>query len=158
MINFDDVTRDNLKAHNANRPKIPDYTHQILAIGSSGLGKTNVLLNLMNHQPGIVEIYLYAKDPYEAKYQVLINKPVNVGSSYCNDPKAFIKYSNDMDDIYESIDEYNSNEKLRILVIFNVIITDMLSNKKLNPIVIERFIRGRKLSISKINRQLLHFY
>ena len=48
-------------------------------IGGSGSGKTNALLNLINNQPDIDKIYLYAKDPYEAKYQYLINKREKVG-------------------------------------------------------------------------------
>ena len=54
------------------------------------------LLNLINNQPDVDKIYLYAKDPYEAKYQILINKRVTTGLKHFNDPKAFIKYSNDM--------------------------------------------------------------
>ena len=55
-----------------------------------------MLLNLINHQPDIDEMYLYAKDLYEAKYQFLINKRENVGLKHWNDSKAFIEYSNDM--------------------------------------------------------------
>ena len=58
------------------------------------------------------------------------------------------KYSNDIDDIYKNIEEYNPNKKRKILIAFDDIIADMLGNKKLNPIVTELFIRGRKLSIS----------
>ena len=53
-----------------------------------------------------------------------------------------------MDDIYKNIKEYNPNKKRRILIVFDDMITDMRRNKKLNPIVTELFIRGRKLSIS----------
>ena len=55
-------------------PYIPDHPYRILIIGSSGFGKTNALLNLINNQLKIDKIYLYAKDPYEAKYQFLVNK------------------------------------------------------------------------------------
>ena len=51
-----------------------------------------------------MKFYWYAKDSYEAKYQALINKRESAGLKHCNDPKAFIEYSNDMDDIYENID------------------------------------------------------
>ena len=51
-----------------------------------------------------MKFYWYAKDTYEAKYQVLIKKRESAGLKHCNDPKAFIEYSNDMDDIYENID------------------------------------------------------
>ena len=112
-----------------------------MIIGGSGSGKTNALLNLINHEPDIDKIYLYAKDPYEAKYQFLINKRESTGLKHLNDSKAFIKYSNDMDDIYKNIEEYNPNKKRKILIVFNYVIADMPSNKKPNPIVTELFIR-----------------
>ena len=68
MINFDDYTNENKTEHNLNCPYIPDQLYRILIIGGSGSGKTNALLNLINYQPDIDKIYLYAKDPYEAKY------------------------------------------------------------------------------------------
>ena len=52
-----------------------------------------------------------------------------------------------MDDIYKNIEEYNPNKKRKILFVFDDMITDMLSNKKLNPVVTELFIRGRKLNV-----------
>ena len=94
MINFDDYTNENKTEHNVKWPYIPDHPYRIL-IGS-GLGKTNGLLNLINNQLHIDQIYLYAKDPYEAKYQYLINKCEKVGLKHYHDPKAFIEYSNDM--------------------------------------------------------------
>ena len=64
--------------------------------------KNKVLLNLINYQPYIDKIYLYAKDAYEAKYQLLINKRESTGLKHFNDPKAFIEYSNDMQDVYKN--------------------------------------------------------
>ena len=93
---------------------------------------------------------LYANDPYEAKYQLLINKRKSTDIKYLNDSKDFTKYSNDMDDIYKNIEEYNPNKKQKILIAFDDMISYMLSNKKLNPIVTELFIRGRKLNSSLI--------
>ena len=58
----------------------------------------------MNHQLDIDNIYLYAKGPYEAKYQFLIHKRESTGLKHCNDVKAFIEYSNDMDNIYINIE------------------------------------------------------
>ena len=55
-----------------------------------------------------------------------------------------------MDDIYKNIDEYNPNKKRKILIAFGDMIADMLSNKKLNPVVTGSFIRGRKLNISLV--------
>ena len=63
----------------------------------------NALLNLINNQPDIDKIYLYAKDPFEAKFQCLINKREKVGLNHYDDPKAFTKYSNDMQDVYKNI-------------------------------------------------------
>ena len=150
MINFDDYTNENKTKHNPNWPYIPDHQYRILVIGGSGSGKTNALLNLINNQPDIDRIYLYAKDPYEAKYQYLTKKREKVGIEHFNDPKAFIEYSNDMGDVYENIDEYNINKDRKILIVFDDMIPDMIKNKNLNLIVTELFIRGRKLNISLV--------
>ena len=91
---------------------------------------------------------MYARDPYEAKYQYLINKREGVGINHFNNPKAFTEYSNDMHDIYKNIDEYNLHKENKILITFDDMIVDMIHNKKLNLIVTELFIRGRKLNIS----------
>ena len=55
-----------------------------------------------------------------------------------------------MGDIYKNFKEHNPNKKPKILIIFTDMIADMLSNKKLNPIVIVLFIRGRKLNVSLV--------
>ena len=114
-------------------------------IGGSRSGKTNALLNLINNQPDIDKIYLYAKKPYEAKYQFLINKRESTGLNYFNDPKAFIEYSNDLQDVYKNINEYNEGEKGKISIVSDDMIADMVNNKKLNSIITELFIRSRKL-------------
>ena len=110
--------------------------------------KTNALLNLINDQPDIDKIYLYAKVPYEAKYQYLINKREKVGLDHFNDPEGFMEYSNDMPDVYKNIEEYNPDNKRKVLIVFVDMVPDMINNKKRNPIVTELFIRGRKLHIS----------
>ena len=74
-------------------------------MGGSGSGKTNALLNLMNNQLDIDIIYLYAKDPYKAKYQYLIKKRESARLKHFDDPKAFIEYSNDVIDVYRNIEE-----------------------------------------------------
>ena len=74
MINFDEYTNDNKIENSSKWPHIPDHPYRTLIVGSSGSGKTNALLNLINNQLDIDKIYSYAKDPYEAKYQYLINK------------------------------------------------------------------------------------
>ena len=148
MINFDDYTNKNKTEHNLKWPYIPDHSYRILTAGGSGSGKSNALLNLINNQPDIVKIYLYAKDSYEAKYQYLINKPEKVGLDNFNDPKAFMEYSNDMLDVYKNIEDYNPNKKRKVSIVFDDVIADMINNKKLNPILTELYIRGRKLNIS----------
>ena len=113
---------------------------------SSASGKT-VLLNLITTEPDIDKVFLYAKDPYKAKYQLLINKRESTALKYLNDSKAFIEYSNDIDDIYQNIEGYNPNKKRKILIIFDDMIANILSSEKLNRIVTELFIGGRKLNI-----------
>ena len=148
MINFDDYTNENIIGHNPKWPYILDHPYRILVIGSSGIGKTNALLNLINNQPDIDKIYLYAKDPYEKKYQYLINKHEEVGLDHFDDHKVFIEYSNDMQDVHKNIEDYNPGKERKILIVFDDMIADMINNKKLNSIVTDLFIRGRKLNIS----------
>ena len=150
MINFDNYVNENKTERNKNWPYIPDHPYKILITGGSGSGKTNLLLNLIENQPDISKIYLYAKDPHESKYQYLINKREGVGINHFNDPKAFIEYSNDMHDVYKNIDEYNPNKENMILIVFDDMIPDMIHNKKLILVVTELFIRGRKLTISLV--------
>ena len=100
-------------------PYIPDHPYRILLIGDSGSGKTNLLLSLIENQPRIDKIYLYAKYSYEAKYQYLINKREGVGIDHFNDPEALIDYSNDMRDAYKNIDEYNPDKGNTILIVFD---------------------------------------
>ena len=150
MINFDEYTNENKKEHNPNWPYIPDHPYKILIIGGSGSGKTNTLLNLINNQPDIDKIYLYVKDPYEDKYQCLINNRESTGIKHFNDPKAFIEFSNDMHDVYKNINDYNPDKENKILIVFDDMIADMINNKKLNSIVTELFIRGRKQNISLV--------
>ena len=105
-------------------------------------------MNLINNQPDIDKIYLYAKDPYKAKYQYLISKREQVGLDHFNDSKVFMDYSNDMQDVYKNIEDYNPNEKGKVLIAFDDMIPDMIHDKGLNLVVTELFIRGRKLNIS----------
>ena len=118
--------------------------------GGSWSGKTNALSNLINNQPDIDKIYLYAKVPYEAKYQVLINKRESTGLKNFNDPKAFIVYSNNMQDVFKNIEECNIGKERQILIVFDDMIADLINNKKLNSVVTELFISGRKLNVSLV--------
>ena len=109
-------------------PFIPDHPYRIL-IGGSGSGKTNTLLNLLNKQKDIDKIYLYAKDLSELKYEYLIRNRENAGIKHLNDSKAFIECSNTMND-YENIDNYNPNRKRKIIIVFDDMIGDIMTNKK----------------------------
>ena len=80
---------------------------------------------------------MYAKDPYEAKYQYLINKREGLGIDHFNNPKVFIEYSNDMQNIYKNINYCNLDKENKILIVFDDMIADMIHNKKLNSIVTE---------------------
>ena len=148
MFNFGYIKKEDLREHNPNWPQIPDHPYQMLIIGGSGSGKTNSLLNLINHELDINKMYLHAKDRYEAKYQLLINKRESTGLKLFDDSKAFVEYSNDMDNTCKNIEEYSPNKKQRILIVFDTRIADMLSNKKLNPLGTDLLIRERKLNIS----------
>ena len=88
---------------------------------------------------------MYAKDPYEAKYQHLIEKREKVGIDHFNDPKASMEYSNDMQDVFKNIEENNLGKK--VLIVFDDMIADMINDKKLNPVVTELLIIGRKINI-----------
>ena len=148
MIYFDEYTNKNKIEHNLKWPYIPDHPYRILIVGGSGSGKASALLNLINNQPDIDKIYLYAKDPYEAKYKYLINKREKVGLDHLDDHKAFIEYSDDMQNVYKNIEDYNLGKKCKVLIVFDDMIADMINNKKLDSIVTELFIRGRKINIS----------
>ena len=87
---------------------------------------------------------MYPKDSYEAKYQFLISKRESTGLKHLIDGKAFIEYSNDMQDVYKHIEAHNTDTERKILIVFDDMIADMISNKNLNSIVTDFFIRGRK--------------
>ena len=95
-------------------------------------------------------MYLYAKDLDEPKYQLLIEKRENSGIKNLNDPSAFIEYSNTMDDVYNKIDDCNSKKKRKVLIVFDDIIADIMTNKKFQAMIKELFIRCRKLNISLV--------
>ena len=91
---------------------------------------------------------MITKDPYEARYQYLINKREGVGINHFKDLKSFTEYSNDVNSVYRDVNYYNPDKHNKILIVFDDMIADMIQNKKLNSIVTELFIRGRKLNIS----------
>ena len=100
--------------------------------------------NLINNHPDTDRIYLYAKDPCEAKYQFLINKRERTGLKHFSDTKTFIEYSNDMQDVYKNSDEYNVDKECKILIVIDDMIADMINKKKLNSVITKLFIRDRK--------------
>ena len=135
MINLDSITNENNKKHNEKWPYIPDHPYRIIIIGGSGSGKTNALINLINEQNDIDKIYLYARDLNEPKYEYLIKKRENVGIRYYNDLTAFFEYSNTMDDVYEDIDNYNLKRDKKVLIVFDGIFADIMTNKKFQAIM-----------------------
>ena len=132
MINLDNIVNNNNNNNNHNKkwPYIPDHPYRMSIIGGSGSGKTNTLLNLINEQKDIDKIYLYAKDLSEAKYENLIKNREDVGIKHLNDSKAFIECSNTMNDVYKNIDNYNLNRRKKILIVFDDLIADIMTNKK----------------------------
>ena len=124
-----------------------------MVIGASGSGKTNALINLINEQDKhefIDKIYLYARDLNEPKYQFLIKKLEDAGIKNVNNPNAFIVCSNTMDDVYEDIDNYNPKRNKKVLIVFDDMIADIMTNKRFQAIIKELFIRCRKLNISLV--------
>ena len=147
MANFDSITSESNKKWSY----IPDHSYRILMIGGSKSGKINVLINLINEQNDIDKIYLYAKDLSE--HEILIKKRENVGIKYYNDPNAFIACSNTMDEVYENKDEikmmiYKSNRKRKIVIVFDDMIADIMTNKRFHAKIEELLERCRKLNVS----------
>ena len=97
-----------------------------MIIGGSRSRKTNALLNLTKH-------YLHAKDLSETKYEFLIKKHEDAGIKNLNDLNVFIECSNTMDDVYEDIDDYNTNRQRKILIVFDDTIADIMSKKNSKP-------------------------
>ena len=122
----------------------------MLIIGPSGSGKTNGLLNLMQQDNNnlLGKIYLYAKGLSEPKCQFLIKKSKDAGTKNLNDPSAFIEQSDTMEDVYNNIDDCNPKRKRKVLIVFDDMIADIMTNKRFQAIIKELFIRCRKLNIS----------
>ena len=111
MIDLDSFTNKNNKERNEKWSYIPDHPYRILITGGSGSRKTNALINLINEQDDIDNIYLYAKDLSEAEYGFLIKKRKNSRTKHLNDLHAFIECSNTMDHVYGNINDYNPSRK-----------------------------------------------
>ena len=93
---------------------------------------------------------MYARDLSESKYEHLIKDPENAGIKHLNESKAFIECSNTMDDVYVNINDYNPNRRRKILIAFDDMIADIMTNKKFQAILKELFIRCRKINISLV--------
>ena len=129
MLNLDDIVGNNsFEEHN-------DWPFRMIIIEASGSGKTNTLLDLINNFPPFDKIYLYAKDIGKDKHNYLINKRGQAGIKNLNDPKAFIEYSDDMDNVLDTINNYNKNRDKKVLIIFDDMITDIMRNEKFKGIV-----------------------
>ena len=131
----------------------------MLIIGPSGSGQTNALLNLIQKQHNeapIDRIYLYAKDLSEPIYQLLIKKREDAGRKNLNGPSAFVEYSSTMNDGY-SIDNCNPKRKRNILIVFDDMIADIMSNKKFRAMIKDLFIRCRKFNVSLIFIKQFYF-
>ena len=142
MINLDNIVS------NKNENKNNNWPFRMLIIGPSGSGKTNILLHLINNLHPIDKIYLYAKDLHERKYEYLINKREQAGIKNLDDPKAFIEYSDDMDDVLDDINNYNKNRDKKVLIVFYDMNADIEYNKKFKKIIKELFYRARKINVS----------
>ena len=125
MFNVDAIT-------NKNKDDDKKWSFRMFITGPSGSGTTNALLNLIQKQDNdnlIGKIYLYAKDLTEPKYQFLIKKCNDAGIKHLDDPSAFVEYSNTIDDVCENIDDYNPKRKRKILIVFDDVIADIMTNK-----------------------------
>ena len=106
----------------------------MLIIGPSGSGKTNTLLHLINNLHPIDKTYLYVKDIHEPRYEYLINKREQAGIKNLDDTKAFIEYSDDMDDVLDDINNYNKNRDKKVLIVFDDMIANIEYNKNFKQI------------------------
>ena len=125
----------------------------MLIIGPFGSGKANPLLNLIQKQDNNSlsdRMYLYVKDLSEPEYKFLIKQREDAGIKNLVDPYAFIEYSSIMDNVYNIIDDYNPKRKRKILIAFDDMIADIMTDKKFQAIIKKLFIRYRKLNISLV--------
>ena len=112
--------------------------------------KTNSLISITNEQDDIDKIYLYAKDLSEPQYEYLIKKRKNSVIKHFNDLNALIECSNTLDDVYKNIDDYKPSRKRKILIVFDDMVADVKSNKKLQFKIKELFIKFKRLNISLV--------
>ena len=143
MLNLDNIVS------NKNKNKDNNWPFRMLIIGPSVSSKTNTLLHLINDLHPIDKIYLYAKDIHQPKYEYLINKREKAGIKNLRDPKAFIEYSDDMDDVLDDINNYNKIRNKKVLIVFDDMIADIEYNKNIKRIILkELFYRACKINMS----------
>ena len=85
----------------------------------------------MHQRPDIDKIYLYVKDPFESKYQWLINGREKVEIKTLKDPKSLIDYSQTTDDVCKNLEYFSPTKARRVSIVFDDLIADMESNKKI---------------------------
>ena len=147
MLNLDNIVsnkNENKDTTGSSSSERNNWPFRMLIIGPSGSGKTNTLLYLINNLYLIDKIYLYAKDINE----YLINKREQAGIKNLNDPRAFLEYSDDMNDVLDDINNYNKNRDKKVLIVFDDMIADMEYNKNFKRIIKELFYRARKINVS----------
>ena len=125
ILNLDNIVS------NKKENKDNNWPFRMLTIGPSSSGKTNTLLHLVSNLHPIDKIYLYAKDIHEPKYEYLINKREQAGIKNLDDPKAFIEYSDDKNDVLDDINNYDKNRDKKVLIVFDDMIADIEYNKNL---------------------------
>ena len=125
MLNLDNIVS------NKKENKDNNWPFRMLTIGPSGSGKTNTLFHLINNLHPVDKIYLYAKDIHEPKYEYLISKREQTGIKNLDDPKAFIEYSDDKNDVLDDINNYDKNRDKKVLIVFDDRIVDIEYNKNL---------------------------
>ena len=135
-----------------------------MVIGPSGSGKTNYILNSIQRDNNIIDkIYLYAKDLEKPKYKLLKDKREKAGINFNNDLNAFIEYSTSMDDILSDIEDYNKKIKIKVLIIFDDMISHISQMKKLNKFLkiylldVDLFINFLTIDTTKDNKSINNF-
>ena len=144
MLNLDSIVSNK----NTSSSERNNWPFRLLIIGPSGSDKTNTSLHLINNLHPIDNIYLYAKDIHEPKYEYLINKREQAGIKNSNDPHAFIEYSDDMNDVVDDINDYSKNRDKKVLIVFDDMIADIEYNKNFKRIIKELFYRACKTNVS----------
>ena len=130
MLNLDKICN--------NKSDDENWAFRMLITGPSGSGKTNTLLHLiqnLNKTTTVDKIYLYIKNLSEPKYEFLINNRKNAGIKHFNDPTAFIECSNDMNDVFTNIDDYNKHRKRKVLIIFDDMVAEIMSSENFKAII-----------------------